>query len=435
MMPTDRFDRQLPALLEELARPRTPDYFDDLLGQTARTRQRPAWTLIERWLPMVDIARRPVLVRQVPFRPIVVLILMTLLLAASLVFIIGSQHRPAPPFGPAANGVIAYAADGEIYTADPATGQAKLVVSGPDTDLRPIFSPDGTRLAFERKNQRTGPGHLYVANTDGSDLTRVTPEPLMATNSYTFSPDGREILISAGPEGAETLSLAKADGSAIRALSIGTLFAHEPAYRPPSGEEIVFVGNEPGVAATGLYAVKPDGTGRRTIVPPANLIMSDPIWSPDGEQIAYSAWAVDYETGGSLVRGFVVSPDGQANRVLRPIPDNDLNAVADWSNDGARLLITGCHYAVATDVCEDTTALVAVDGIGADVKIQAIESALGADGISYQWAPDDRSILATQIDTEGQPMPGSLVMDSITGRSRPVSWSGGGGSSWQRLAP
>ena len=59
MMPTNRFERQLPVLLDELAQARTPDYFDDLLRLTARTRQRPAWTLLERWLPMVDIARQP----------------------------------------------------------------------------------------------------------------------------------------------------------------------------------------------------------------------------------------------------------------------------------------------------------------------------------------------------------------------------------------
>ena len=61
MMPTDRFERQLPDAPRPSSRtPRTPDYFDDLLGQTARTSQRPAWTFLERWLPMLEIARQPV---------------------------------------------------------------------------------------------------------------------------------------------------------------------------------------------------------------------------------------------------------------------------------------------------------------------------------------------------------------------------------------
>ena len=39
MMPNDRFDRRLPAILEEISQPRKPDYFDDLVGLSARTRR------------------------------------------------------------------------------------------------------------------------------------------------------------------------------------------------------------------------------------------------------------------------------------------------------------------------------------------------------------------------------------------------------------
>ena len=34
MTSTDRFERQLPTALAELAGPRTPDYFTDILGLT-----------------------------------------------------------------------------------------------------------------------------------------------------------------------------------------------------------------------------------------------------------------------------------------------------------------------------------------------------------------------------------------------------------------
>jgi len=51
MSPTDRPTRSLPDLMAELAPPRVPDYFDDMLKATARTRQRPAWTSLERLLP------------------------------------------------------------------------------------------------------------------------------------------------------------------------------------------------------------------------------------------------------------------------------------------------------------------------------------------------------------------------------------------------
>ena len=57
MTPIDRFERQLPVALTELADPRTPDYLVDILGQTVRTRQRPAWANPGRWNPMPGLTR------------------------------------------------------------------------------------------------------------------------------------------------------------------------------------------------------------------------------------------------------------------------------------------------------------------------------------------------------------------------------------------
>ena len=59
-MHTDQLERYLPRLLDDLADEQTPDYYDDLFWQTARTSQRSAWTLRERWFPMLEIARQPV---------------------------------------------------------------------------------------------------------------------------------------------------------------------------------------------------------------------------------------------------------------------------------------------------------------------------------------------------------------------------------------
>ena len=58
MSSSERYERRLQGLLEELAAPRTPAYFDDILGQVDRTRQRPGWTFPERWLPMSAVSQR-----------------------------------------------------------------------------------------------------------------------------------------------------------------------------------------------------------------------------------------------------------------------------------------------------------------------------------------------------------------------------------------
>ena len=98
----DRFEQDLPELMTELAAARVPDYLDDMLRQSARTRQRPRWSALERWIPMGVIARTAP-VRQVPWRSIVVAALLIVLAAAAVALFVGSrQRRLPPPFGPPA---------------------------------------------------------------------------------------------------------------------------------------------------------------------------------------------------------------------------------------------------------------------------------------------------------------------------------------------
>src|ERR1035441_923174 len=51
-------------------------------------------------------------------------------------------------------------------------GAAHLLVAHPANETRPIYSPDGTRLAFV--SNRTGNGDLYVLNLNTGALQRIT---------------------------------------------------------------------------------------------------------------------------------------------------------------------------------------------------------------------------------------------------------------------
>ena len=95
-----------------------PTYRDHVLQQTARTRQRPAWSILGRWLPMVDIARQPVLAPRLPWRAIGLgLVLLALLVALVAALVVGGRPSLPAPFGLARNGLVAYASGGDIYTA------------------------------------------------------------------------------------------------------------------------------------------------------------------------------------------------------------------------------------------------------------------------------------------------------------------------------
>src|SRR6185312_13093665 len=134
----------------DLAAARVPDYFDDMLRQTARTRQRPAWSALERWLPMGVIAR-PLPVRPVPWRLLAVAAVILLLAVSALAYVASRPHQLPAPFGLAANGQLYYADPaGDIFSVDPTSLQAKAIITGGDGFITPLPSRDGRSLIFER---------------------------------------------------------------------------------------------------------------------------------------------------------------------------------------------------------------------------------------------------------------------------------------------
>ena len=67
---------------------------------------------------------------------------------------------------------IAFVSGGDIWTVPAGGGTASLLVSHPATEARPMYSPDGKRLAFT--STRTGNGDIYVVNLETGDLSRIT---------------------------------------------------------------------------------------------------------------------------------------------------------------------------------------------------------------------------------------------------------------------
>jgi Tol biopolymer transport system component len=426
-----RFEQELPALLDDLYLGPMPTYRDHVLQQTARTRQRPAWTFVERWLPMVDIARQPIFAPRLPWRTIGAgLVLVALLAALVAALVIAGHPRLPEPFGRARTGLVAFASGGDIYTVDPVTGSSSAIVRGPETDLNPRWSRDGTRLAFERKvDGGAGAGLLFAVRRDGSDLVRVTPDPLQVIDDYAFSPDGKEILISAQVFGAPRVLIAAADGGRIRQLDLGVP-AQYAAWRPPDGSEILFMDATDPTVGT-IYAIGVDGSNRRTILertPGRNRGLLD--WSPDGSMIAYGEW-VDSDCC-NTVQTHIRAADGTWDRTL-PMPPGALwqTGGLGWSNDGTRLFVNRGYTGGAE---ESRPVVVPVDGSGAGTEIQfpRVQNAKCCSVI--EWAPDDSWILGRPEDPSGASLD-QVLLDPVAGTSRSAPWQSVSQPSVQRLAP
>jgi hypothetical protein len=355
MTTNDSFDRRLSSWLERDAVARVPDHLDEVLVHTAATRQRPWWSSPERWLPMDLTTRANALTPPRIGRTLVIAFLLVALLAAALI-IVGTRRQVPPPFGLARNGAIVTSHDGDIYKVDPATKAATLLISGNEQDFGPSFSRDGTKLSFGRgPADSTGQGGLaiMVADLDGSNVRQLTPF-VQGLDWSEWSADSKQIaylsfktnttpgLTNGTPH---RINVVNVDGSGIRTLDVPG-DAQIVTWLPPDGREIVFRSAPAGPRDPGprLMAIRPDGTGRRTLTTRAaeneNDFMS-PAFAPSGSLLTYTSngpfahiHVLDLKSNvdrvlpdptGGLTNQFgsaYFSPDGKSVGYLRGYPED-----------------------------------------------------------------------------------------------------------------
>jgi Tol biopolymer transport system component len=434
MIDDRRFEQQLPEALAGLAATSYPPYIDDVLAITARTSRRPAWRFPSRWLPF-SIARPGVGLRTRQLRPVFVLVLVLLLLAALVAVYFGSPHVPQP-FGPARNGEIIFSADHAAYVVEE-DGTSRLLIDVPGDDLGLTYSLDGTRIAFVQVLDYME--YLWVANADGTEPIQLVDQHLDSPGNLAWSPDGRQIAIGPRVGGANRIMIVEADGSGSTILKL-PFPARDPVWRPPDGRELAVRGSFRG--RTQLFVVASDGSSYRPIGPPGAGLFIENVWehqgaawSPDGTRLAYNsidaaAGAVGYEAGPDHADDLrflvhMIQPDG-TDVVLDGGPDIDvMESWPSWSPDGSLIAIERWRFAG-----DSWLAILPADGSGPGLDIMLTTPFEPAKGWAYTWSPDGTRLLAF-YDAETK----AASIDVATGAYQEVEWPLTERPAWQRLTP
>jgi Tol biopolymer transport system component/serine/threonine protein kinase len=248
-------------------------------------------------------------------------------------------------------------------------------------DYGPVFSPDGSVIAFNRRTNAGIDADVFVVPIIGGNPKRLTVDSRQIDDSPTWSADGRDVLFSSFRKGLPTLWRVSASGGAPRPVAgVGTMAycpsvsrkGHQLVYenrlrddniwrvklrdethirgspsvlissnvginwRPdfsPDGKRIAFESSRSGYAE--VWACDTDGTNCSSLTS-LHGIAGTPRWSPDGRHISF-----EFHRGGHS-EIYVLEVGGGPPQLMPTRPGAD-NVAPSWSRDGQWIYFASDH--------------------------------------------------------------------------------------------
>ena len=293
------------------------------------------------------------------------------------------QREPA--WSPTAS-LIAYSSnerDGffDIYVMNSDGTGVRNLTNREDRDVSPVWSPDGSKIAFISRVQ--GKSDIHIVNHDGTSLRTLTGFKAQQYSSPVWSPDGTKIAFTsnrdvrrvarpstANPDMPEfpqlppppELYVMNADGSGQTRLTFNNFFDGNLTWAP-DGLRLAFQSNQDGDHE--IFIVNVDGTSLRQITSNEH-VDALPSWSPDGEWIAFTsnrpktgfgsdlaaAASLEFASGSAPTDYdiYLAKPDGTRQFNWSQMSDtNDTNPV--WSPDSQWIAFEG-RYVLSFNLSE-----------------------------------------------------------------------------------
>lgn len=121
--------------------------------------------------------------------------------------------------------------------------QTTQITSDGNANILPVWSPDGSRIAFSSK--ASGNWDIYTMNNSGSAVRQITTDPANDL-SPAWSPDGKQIAFETNRDGNVEVYVMSANGANPRNISNFSLANdHGPTWSP-DGQFLVFYANREG---------------------------------------------------------------------------------------------------------------------------------------------------------------------------------------------
>jgi eukaryotic-like serine/threonine-protein kinase len=171
-----------------------------------------------------------------------------------------------------------------IWVEDLDRGARVRVTTAPEPDMLPVWSPDGSRVAFVSGPPLGRPGTrtLAIANADGSGGARTFPCPGECYPTD-WTSDGRDLIVNVLDAKGQHVWAIEASGSSAARPLLDAAFTQRDARISPDRRWIAYVSEESG---------RPEVSVRNLSGPPTRIVISptggdQPVWGRNGTELFF----------------------------------------------------------------------------------------------------------------------------------------------------
>jgi TolB protein len=203
----------------------------------------------------------------------------------------------------------------DIFYHDLSTGARRAFARFGGSNMSPAASPGGSKVAMVLS--KDGWTDLYVCDSDGSDLKRLTKSP-QDESSPCWSPDGKWICFAAKEREHRTLCKVPASGGAMQQIGTSGMPSPSEPDWSPDGKWIAFTTQYR--SGFQICVVPADGGTAVSLVEG-----EDPSWAPNSRTLAFGR-----RRGGHYTLSLLDVPTKQVKDVSR-IPGISSQSQPSWA--------------------------------------------------------------------------------------------------------
>ena len=304
------------------------------------------------------------------------------------------QRYPLPPLWSPDGAHIVFNADATMHIVESYGGSLvrSFTIGDPDRTFKiaESVSPKGV-IAFSQYGaeglarfnpDRDFTREIKTASFDGKEIHNLTESIGSGALRPSWSPDGMKIAFELAYSNVIVMDVDDLSYEQITAYDIGNyLLDNEPIVWSPDGDSIAFLAVDTSCRncpkALTLYLVNSDGSGLMRLQETVGV----PAWSPDGALIAFA------QHQDQMTTIYTVRPDGSALKKIASFPDElplayrvrggdhpiggfrALRGVISWSNDGSEIRLHQSPFVI-------------VNSDGANLRIMRANP-----GAQASWSP------------------------------------------------